>query len=196
MDDDRRAEALSFGRYLAGSWPSETDLALYLQALETRPFDTTDRDRRTLDFVVRHPRVLGIIDGGLALRRPQSVVRQRLLLMAAILEASPAHAEQFLPMGRSPLYVFYVGFVGIRAAVRGVIGAVLVTWILSALPTFIVVGSGNTGAMAAQTLVEAGATVTMLDVGRTDATYAPLIPDADLHDDPHDRPGAAPLLAG
>jgi hypothetical protein len=45
---------------------------------------------------------------------------------------------------------------------------------------FIVVGSGNTGAMAAQTLLEGGATVTMLDVGRVDETYRDLIPDADF----------------
>lgn len=48
------------------------------------------------------------------------------------------------------------------------------------LPAFIVVGSGNTGAMAAQTLVEGGATVTMLDVGQTDETYGALIPDSDF----------------
>lgn len=48
------------------------------------------------------------------------------------------------------------------------------------IPEFLVVGSGNTGAMAAQTLVEAGHTVTMLDVGRTTAGYTDLIPDDDF----------------
>lgn len=47
-------------------------------------------------------------------------------------------------------------------------------------PDFLVVGSGTTGAMAAQTLVEGGATVSMLDVGTTDSTYAPLIPNTDF----------------
>lgn len=45
---------------------------------------------------------------------------------------------------------------------------------------WIVVGSGCTGAMAAQTLVEAGARTTMLDVGYTDRRYAGLIPDKDF----------------
>lgn len=45
---------------------------------------------------------------------------------------------------------------------------------------FIVVGSGNTGAMAAETLIDGGAAVTMLDVGRTDTTYSSLIPDSDF----------------
>jgi choline dehydrogenase-like flavoprotein len=44
----------------------------------------------------------------------------------------------------------------------------------------IVVGSGATGAMAAQTLVEGGARVTMLDVGRTETTYGTLIPPDDF----------------
>jgi len=45
---------------------------------------------------------------------------------------------------------------------------------------YIVVGSGATGAMAAQTLVEAGVRVAVLDVGERDEVYAPLIPDRDF----------------
>jgi len=51
---------------------------------------------------------------------------------------------------------------------------------MNPVPDFIVVGSGNTGAMAAQTLLEGGATVTMLDVGRTGARYASMVPDLDF----------------
>ena len=45
---------------------------------------------------------------------------------------------------------------------------------------YIVVGSGCTGAMAAQTLVEAGADVAMLDVGAQDSYYKQLLPDKDF----------------
>jgi len=41
---------------------------------------------------------------------------------------------------------------------------------------YLVVGSGCSGAMAAQTLVESGATVTMLDVGFTNPDYKKLVP--------------------
>lgn len=44
----------------------------------------------------------------------------------------------------------------------------------------IVVGSGCTGAMAAQTLAEAGVRVTMLDVGITDERYKQLIPEGNF----------------
>lgn len=43
----------------------------------------------------------------------------------------------------------------------------------------IVVGSGCSGAMAAQTLLEGGAKVTMIDVGMIDDTYANSIPEKD-----------------
>lgn len=46
--------------------------------------------------------------------------------------------------------------------------------------SYIVVGSGCTGAMAAQTLVEAGVNVLMLDAGNTDDTYEKIIPEKDF----------------
>ncbi|MFN8310672.1 MAG: hypothetical protein U0T73_11985 [Chitinophagales bacterium] len=48
------------------------------------------------------------------------------------------------------------------------------------IPDFIVVGSGCTGAMAAQTLVESGRTVLLLDGGLQEKRYQSLIPDADF----------------
>ena len=44
----------------------------------------------------------------------------------------------------------------------------------------VVVGSGMTGAHAAQTLIEHGRRVLMLDVGVRETRYAPLVPDADF----------------
>ena len=51
---------------------------------------------------------------------------------------------------------------------------------MSEVHPYIVVGSGCTGAMAAQTLVEAGVKVLMLDAGITDDTYTKLIPEKDF----------------
>ncbi len=51
---------------------------------------------------------------------------------------------------------------------------------MSEVHPYIVVGSGCTGAMAAQTLVEAGVNVLMLDAGNTDDTYEKLIPEKDF----------------
>ena len=48
------------------------------------------------------------------------------------------------------------------------------------LPEYIVVGSGCSGAMAAQTLAEAGVRVLMLDGGQRDLHYAPMMPTEDF----------------
>lgn len=45
---------------------------------------------------------------------------------------------------------------------------------------FVVVGSGATGVMAAQTLAEGGATVLVIDGGQTGDRYEKLVPDADF----------------
>jgi hypothetical protein len=52
---------------------------------------------------------------------------------------------------------------------------------MSDIHDFIVVGSGCTGAMAAQTIVEGGEKVCMLDVGKLDSRYSSLIPDKDFN---------------
>jgi hypothetical protein len=61
---------------------------------------------------------------------------------------------------------------------------------------FIVVGSGATGAMAAQTLVESGARVAVLDVGERDEVYAPLIPAQDFETLRRQDPGQHRYLLG
>jgi len=127
-DDAVRNEAVHFARYLIGSTPSTAEVERYVDAIRTGRFEPDHRDRRTLDFVNRHPRMLGIVDGGLAVRRPQSVVRLRLLVLAAILESTPAHVSAFLPKRRSPSYGLYAGMVAIRAGIRGAIGALVVAW--------------------------------------------------------------------
>jgi hypothetical protein len=129
--DDASAsrEAERFAAYLTGRRPSQAEVGLYVRALGTGRFRPSARDARTLSWLDRHPRLIAVVDGGLALRRPQSVVRLRLLVMAAILEASPRHASLFLPERRSRWYVLRAGAVSLRAAIRGVLGAILVTWI-------------------------------------------------------------------
>ncbi len=95
--------------------------------MTARPIQVDRRDQRLLDFMRRHPWSIGLIDGGLALRRPGSAVRAKLLVMSAILEATPDYAPDFLPAARSPLYALYVAWVAVRAGGRGVIGSVLIS---------------------------------------------------------------------
>ncbi len=87
------AEARSFAHYLLRV---EADPGLrqrYAAAVRTRFANAIDGD---LTFVRRHRWALPFVDAATAVVRPRSQVRQRLLLMAALLETSPQHAEFFL----------------------------------------------------------------------------------------------------
>jgi hypothetical protein len=77
----------------------------------------------------RHRWSIGFVDAGLAVSRPDSVVRTRLLVLSAILEASPELADMFLPTPKPAIYAAYAALVGLRAALKAAIGLVLVRWI-------------------------------------------------------------------
>ncbi|HTK30798.1 MAG TPA: hypothetical protein VL332_02465 [Candidatus Saccharimonadaceae bacterium] len=54
------------------------------------------RDRRLWALMRRAPFLIGAVDAGLAWRDPHGVIRQRLCLLLAVLEASPAHVARFV----------------------------------------------------------------------------------------------------
>lgn len=120
-------EAKRFGAYLIGKPPAPNLVNRYVRAMGALDLPVSDREQRLLRRMVRHPWSIGFIDGGLALRRPRSVIRTKLLVLSAILEATPEHAADYLPVGRSPLYLVYAGFVAVRAGIKGLIGIFLVS---------------------------------------------------------------------
>ena len=61
------------------------------------PDPASPRDRALLAFAIGHPWSVGALDTAAALLAPTSRLRQRLLLMAALLETTPAGAAEFLP---------------------------------------------------------------------------------------------------
>jgi hypothetical protein len=128
-DELLRDEGERFGRYLIGHPVDPVLVERYVAAMLAMGLVADERDRRLLHFVEAHPSWLGLVDGGLALRRPRSVIRTKLLVMSAILEATPDDASAFLPVPRSRLYFFRTLFVGFRAACKGAAGAVVVSLI-------------------------------------------------------------------
>lgn len=126
-DEPLRDEGERFGRYLNGDSVNSVLVERYVTAMLAMGLVAEGRDRRLLRFVEVHPSWLGVVDGGLALRRPRSVIRTKLLVMSAILEATPDNSSAFLPVRRSRLYVFQALYVGFRAACKGAAGAILVS---------------------------------------------------------------------
>lgn len=96
MTDERalRREAITYSRYLIGAEPSTELITRYGHALAARLPESPDRVMRA---TLAMPVLLGPLDAGAALIRPHHQLRQRLLLLTAILEASPDHCRAFLP---------------------------------------------------------------------------------------------------
>lgn len=84
-----------------------------------------------LAFALRHPSAMPLLDAGLALRRPDSAFRRRLLIMAAILEAQPQFSDKFLTEDQRfalvPLTLYAA-----RAVARAAAGIILLAWLHAA----------------------------------------------------------------
>jgi hypothetical protein len=85
----------------------------------------TSQQRQLWRVMQGAPWLIGLLDGGLALTRPESPVRHRLLLMLAVLEASPAHTRRFLPREISPPGLALLVARGAAAGMRAALGFVL-----------------------------------------------------------------------
>jgi hypothetical protein len=120
-------EAAIFARYLVRRAPSAAVVTRYHEAVQ-RLFPEGDgaRDRALLAFVARHPWSVGSLDAAAALVAPGSRLRQRLLVMAALLETTPEGAAEFLP--REPTLgalVVRLPVIGLGAVGRLLVGLVL-----------------------------------------------------------------------
>jgi hypothetical protein len=122
-DASLRAEAARFSRYLLRREPTQAITERYVEA--HRRFFPGPADRLTR-FCRRHPAAISLLDAATA--RRGSELRRRILLMAVILEASPEHADRYLPQPRSRVRTFASVLWGAVAGVaRALIGLPLAT---------------------------------------------------------------------
>jgi hypothetical protein len=120
-------EAAIFARYLVRRSPPADVVARYREAVQRLSLEGAGaRDRALLAFVGRHPWSVGCLDAAAALVAPGSRLRQRLLVMAALLETTPEGAAEFLP--REPTLgtlVLRLPAIGFGAVGRLLVGLVL-----------------------------------------------------------------------
>ena len=122
MSDDSvlEAEARIFGRYLVGRPPAAEVVARYRDASRVLwPGAPGPGDAERLAFVRRHAWSVGPLDAAAALFDPSGQLRSKVLVTAAILEATPAHADDFLPRSVSVPALFW------RLAVSGAVAVAL-----------------------------------------------------------------------
>lgn len=118
-------EARVFGRYLIGRDVEGPLVERYVAASRTIfRDDLIPGDAAVLEFARRHRWSIGYLDAAAGLLRPGGPLRNRILLMAAILETTPEHADEFLPRQLGPLALAVrVGVAGAAAVLRALLGA-------------------------------------------------------------------------
>lgn len=120
-------EFSTFARYMLGREPPEKLVGRYVEASRIRfPSPPEGRDADLLRFAMRHPRLLPALDAACGFLRPRALLREKLLLATAILEASPDFADRFLP-DKCGLWtlVSRIAACAFRTAVRLPVGGVL-----------------------------------------------------------------------
>jgi len=125
---DLRREAGWFARYLIDVEPSDALIERYVRGnanVLTEP--PTASDEAVLAFVHKHPWSVGWLDAGTAFMREAPLLRRKLVVMMAILEATPDHIEATAPVEDAgiPLLVWRLGRAGAKAGVKLVLGSAL-----------------------------------------------------------------------
>ncbi|HJQ82702.1 MAG TPA: hypothetical protein VKA21_01395 [Candidatus Binatia bacterium] len=120
-------EAHAFARHLVGRTPPPELVARYCDASALLfPGPDAPVDAAVLGFVRRHPWSVSFLEPAAGFLRPGGLLRNKVLVMSAILEASPAFADEFLfrPVGVVTL-ALRVAAVGTLAVLRTVLGLAL-----------------------------------------------------------------------
>jgi hypothetical protein len=120
-----KAEARVLGRFILGREP-EAEFAERYAAAHSHLFKELipPGDRAIVAFAMRMPLLVPCVDAAAARFRPGSLIHRKALLMAAILEASPRYADEFLPRTKGMAgLVWLVLWTGVVSAVQIVLGA-------------------------------------------------------------------------
>ncbi len=100
---DLEHEARVFGRYLVGTTPPPELVERYARACRALlPEATRSREARVVGFARRHPWSTPLLDGASGLLAPRGLLRTKLLVAMAVLEASREFADEFLPRESPP----------------------------------------------------------------------------------------------
>lgn len=96
--DPAALEAEIFSRYLVGRAAPAALVERYRDAGRAIwAAGAAPAEESVVAFVRRHPWAVGPLDAATSLLHPGGYLRSKILTMAAILEASPAFADEFLP---------------------------------------------------------------------------------------------------
>ena len=120
-------EGRLFGRYLVGREPPPELVVRYREANRILLGGSAlGSEVAVVAFARRHPWSIPFLDTAAGILRPGSLLRNKILVMAAVLEASPAFADEFLSRTVHPAsLVLRVLALGTLAALRAAVGMLL-----------------------------------------------------------------------
>jgi hypothetical protein len=122
-----KAEAETLARYLVGSGPPAEMIERYDEAHRLLLGEAgAARGEAVAGFALHNSWSLPFLDAACALLEPHNLLRSKLLLMAAILEASPDFADEFLPQDTPRAALLgKLGLLGLGSVARTVLGLLL-----------------------------------------------------------------------
>lgn len=129
MKDEKELDPSVFFKYISLKVPDERSMSLYKEAVELQGIPLGRKELKLYRLSTKYPFLIPYFDGGLALTDANSSYRQRLYLVLSILETRPEHFSRLSSSSdRSSSKISFAKavFIGVRAAFRGVVGAILV----------------------------------------------------------------------
>jgi hypothetical protein len=99
-----KKEAILFSQYLGKSNPPKELIERYINANKKLEIDVPSGiDAEILKYIHAHPWSVPFLDAATGILRPETSIRKKIYVMAAVLETSPLFAEDFLPIDSSPI---------------------------------------------------------------------------------------------
>ena len=117
------AEISIYCKYLTGQEVDEQSRALFQRAIQHEETVLNEKELRLLQFIIRNPFTIGLIDSSLGLFRPKHRLRKRMIIGFAILETSPLYFNYFRPRVFSRAHLLTLMAKGLQEALQGIAGS-------------------------------------------------------------------------
>jgi hypothetical protein len=120
-----RQEMSVYCKYLTGINADEQSLALFQRAIQHEETILNDEEIKLLQFMIRNPFSVGMVDSALGLFRPKHRLRKRMIIAFAILETSPVYFDYFKPKVFSRLHLITLMGKGLQEGLQGLAGGII-----------------------------------------------------------------------
>jgi hypothetical protein len=123
-DNILKKEGRLFARYLLDREPPQDMIDRYISANRELGTDIAMQStEKLMECTLTHPWSIPFLDAAAGVIQPDFLLRKKIYIMAAVLEASPIFADQFLPQNLAPFKLFArLIFNSVTAGIKMIIG--------------------------------------------------------------------------